>query len=70
MIYKNHMDPSLRSVDIASEPQFVESSGWGEIESDDEGTETKDEEKISGKTLAEWRVGWTAGLKKGVKISL
>jgi hypothetical protein len=67
MMYKNHMDGVL---DIVSEPQFVESSGWGEIESDDEETETKDEEKISAKTLAQWRVGWTAGLKKGVKITV
>jgi len=60
MMYKNHMDRSGRSLEIASE--WGELTGFGEIESDDE--EHEQEEQVAVKTLAEWRSNWKAGLKK------
>ena len=60
MMYKNHMDRSGRSLEIASE--WGELTDFGEIESDDE--EHEQEEQVAVKTLAEWRSNWKAGLKK------
>jgi len=59
-MYKNHMDRSSRSLEIASE--WGELTGFGEIESDDE--ENEQEEQVAVKTLAEWSSNWKAGLKK------
>lgn len=60
MMYKNHMDRSGRSLEIASE--WGELTGFGEIESEDE--EHEQEEQAAVKTLMEWRSNWKAGLKK------
>jgi len=60
MLYKNYLRRSNQQLEVC--PELVECLGMGAH--DDEEEETEEEQRLTEKTLADWRKDWCASLKR------